>query len=68
LPRAGSVLHADGWPGYSGLTAKGYVYEVTIIQSSKRTASELLPRFHRVISSEAMAERWTILNLAHADL
>jgi transposase-like protein len=51
----GSVLHTDGWSGYSGVTAKGYVHEVTIIKRSKRTASELLPRVHRVIS---LLKRW----------
>ena len=51
----GSVLHTDGWPGYSGVTAKGYVHEVTIIKRSRRSASELLPRVHRVIS---LLKRW----------
>jgi hypothetical protein len=37
------------------VTAKGYVHEVTIIKSSKRAASELLPRVHRVIS---LLKRW----------
>jgi transposase-like protein len=51
----GSVLHTDGWSGYSGVTAKGYVHGVTIIKRSKSTASELLPRVHRVIS---LLKRW----------
>jgi transposase-like protein len=51
----GSILHTDGWSGYSGVTAQGYVHEVTIIKRSKKTASELLPRVHRVIS---LLKRW----------
>ena len=51
----GSVVHTDGWSGYSGVTAKGYVHEVTIIKRSPRSASELLPRVHRVIS---LLKRW----------
>ena len=51
----GSVVHTDGWSGYSGLSAKGYGHEVTIIKRNKQTASELLPRVHRVIS---LLKRW----------
>ena len=52
---AGSVVHTDGWSAYSGVTSKGYVHEVTIIKRSKATASELLPRVHRVFS---LLKRW----------
>jgi transposase-like protein len=51
----GSVVHTDGWSGYSGVSAKGYVHEVTIIKRSKKKASELLPRVHRVFS---LLKRW----------
>lgn len=51
----GSVVHTDGWSGYSGVTDQGYVHEVTIIKRSRRSASELLPRVHRVIS---LLKRW----------
>lgn len=51
----GSVVHTDGWSGYRGVTAKGYVHEVTIIKRSQESASELLPRVHRVIS---LLKRW----------
>jgi transposase-like protein len=53
--QSGSVVHTDGWRGYSGLSAKGYVHEVTVIKGRKETASELLPRVHRVIS---LLKRW----------
>jgi transposase-like protein len=51
----GSAVHTDGWLGYKGVTARGYVHEVTIIKHSQKTASELLPRVHRVIS---LLKRW----------
>jgi transposase-like protein len=50
-----SVVHTDGWSGYKGITAKGYVHEVTIVKRTKQTASELLPRVHRVFS---LLKRW----------
>lgn len=52
---AGSVVHTDGWPGYSGLDTKGYIHEVTVLKGRKAPASELLPRVHRVIS---LLKRW----------
>lgn len=51
----GSIIHTDGWDGYSGLKAKGYVHEVTILRNSNKSASELLPRVHRVVS---LLKRW----------
>ena len=51
----GSVVHTDGWRGYNGTTARGYVHEVTIIRRSRHTASELLPNVHRVFS---LLKRW----------
>lgn len=51
----GSVVHTDGWEGYSGLERKGYVHEVTVLRGRKESASELLPRVHRVVS---LLKRW----------
>ena len=51
----GSVVHTDGWVGYSGLADKGYVHEVTVLKGHKKSASEILPRVHRVIS---LLKRW----------
>ena len=51
----GSLIHSDGWKGYSGVIAQGYLHEVTVIKGSKKTASELLPHVHRVIS---LLKRW----------
>jgi len=51
----GSVVHTDGWNGYAGIGAKGYIHEVTLLRGRKRAASELLPRVHKVIS---LLKRW----------
>jgi transposase-like protein len=57
----GSVIHTDGWPGYSGIETKGYVRQITVLKGKKgkkgrkETASELLPRVHLVIS---LLKRW----------
>lgn len=46
----GSVVHTDGWEGYTGLEKKGYKHEVTKLASRKESAAELLPRVHRVVA------------------
>ena len=51
----GSVILTDGWEGYSGLAKKGYNHEITVIKNHIESASELLPRVHRVIS---LLKRW----------
>jgi transposase-like protein len=51
----GSVIHTDGWAGYFPLEASGYQHDVTILRGKKKTASQLLPRVHRVIS---LLKRW----------
>jgi transposase-like protein len=51
----GSVVHTDGWEGYSGLD--GYRHEVTVLRGRKESASELLPRVHRVVS---LLKRWLL--------
>jgi transposase-like protein len=50
----GSVIHTDGWEGYSGLAQKGYQHEVTLLRERTR-ATKLLPRVHRVTS---LLKRW----------
>jgi hypothetical protein len=37
------------------LSAKGYLHEVTVVKGKKETASELLPRVHRIVS---LLKRW----------
>lgn len=53
----GSVVHTDGWKPYQGLKEKGYTHEVTILRRRKESASELLPRVHRVVS---LLKRWLL--------
>ena len=51
----GSIIHTDGWSGYLPLEKKGYDHEITILKRKKKTASQLMPRVHRVI---ALLKRW----------
>ena len=53
----GSVVHTDGWEGYTGLEQKGYRHEVTILKGRKEPAAELLPRVHLVAS---LLGRWLL--------
>ena len=50
-----SVVHTDGWLGYSPLEGKGFLHEVTYLKGKKEAASQLLPRVHLVIS---LLKRW----------
>src|ERR1017187_3609617 len=47
----GSVIHTDGWAGYGGVPAKGFDHQVTVLKGKKESASELMPRVHRVAAS-----------------
>lgn len=49
----GSLVHTDGWEGYSGLRKKSYKHEITPLKGRK--GSELLPRVHRAVS---LLKRW----------
>lgn len=53
----GSLIHTDGWSGYSLLTGEGYDHEVTVLRRKKKSASELLPRVHLVVS---LLKRWLL--------
>jgi transposase-like protein len=53
----GSVVHTDGWLGYVPLEDKDYRHEVTYLKGSSKTASELMPRVHRVA---ALLKRWLL--------
>ena len=53
----GSIIHTDGWLGYLPLQKKGYEHHVTFLCRKKKTASQLMPRVHRVIS---LLKRWLI--------
>ena len=51
----GSIVHTDGWEGYTGLDKLGYTHEVTILAQTEGSASEVMPRVHRVAS---LLKRW----------
>jgi len=55
----GSVVHTDGWVGYHPLDSKasGYIHHVTVLKEKKESASELMPRVHRVAS---LLKRWLL--------
>jgi transposase-like protein len=53
----GSTVHSDGWLGYDPVGAAGYDHEVTYLKGKKQTASELMPRVHRVAS---LLKRWLL--------
>ncbi len=55
----GSVIHTDGWVGYSPLANKssGYVHRVTLLEGNKKSPSELMPRVNRVAS---LVKRWLL--------
>ncbi len=66
---SGSTIHTDGWEGYAGLDKQGYSHKVTVLRKRKESASELLPRVHRVIS---LLKRWLMVThqgaISHAYL
>ena len=53
----GSVVHTDGWLGYLPLEGKDYRHQVTYLKGNSKTASELMPRVHRVA---ALLKRWLL--------
>ena len=53
----GSVMHTDGWHGYTQLAANGYRHRVTYLRGDHALASALLPRVHRVVS---LLKRWLL--------
>ena len=53
----GTVVHTDGWDGYVNLPALGYLHAVSPLHHSRETASEVMPRVHRVVS---LLKRWLL--------
>src|SRR5205807_8675368 len=53
----GSMVHTDGWLGYLPVEKKGYHHRVTFLKGKKESASELMPRVHRVAS---LLKRWLL--------
>ena len=53
----GSAVHTDGWVGYDPLEGRGYAHEITFLKGKKESASELMPRVHRIAS---LLKRWIL--------
>ena len=54
----GSVVHSDGYSGYSNLGAAGYDHRPVVLHGrGKEAATELLPRVHLVVS---LLKRWLL--------
>ncbi len=53
----GAAIHTDGWRGYARIEALGYLHKVTTIKHVDGTASEAMPRVHRVAS---LLKRWLL--------
>jgi len=51
----GSVLHTDGLAVYGGI--EGYGHDAVVVGKAAETASQLLPRVHRVVS---LLKRWIL--------
>jgi len=51
----GSVVRTDGWVGYTGLGARGYVHD--IMREEAEVGQHLLPRVNRVV---ALLKRWLL--------
>jgi transposase-like protein len=66
----GSVVHTDGWLGYSPLEGSGYRHKITFLKGHSKTASELMPRVHLAVS---LLKRWLLgthqggVSLEHLD-
>ena len=53
----GSLVHTDGFLSYDRLEKHGYRHQITFIKGNKASATELLPRVHRVMS---LLKRWLL--------
>ena len=53
----GATIHTDGWKGYNGVAALGYVHQVTNNKQTGGKAHESMPRVHRVAS---LLKRWLL--------
>lgn len=51
----GSVIHTDGWEGYSGLSRIGYTHEV--VRKEAVVGKDLLPKVNRIV---ALLKRWLL--------
>ena len=51
----GSLVKTDGWRGHAGLESRGYRHQIIVVSRRRESASDLLPRVHRVVS---LLKRW----------
>jgi transposase-like protein len=51
----GSLIHTDGWPGYSGLSGLGYTHNVA--RQGAQVGDNLLPKPHLIAS---LLKRWLL--------
>ena len=54
---SGRPMRTDGWLGYVPLEGLGYAHEITCLKGRKESASELMPRVHRIAS---LLKRWIL--------
>jgi len=52
-----SMVHTDGWIGYLPLEGKGYRHRITFLKGQSESATELMPRVHKVAS---LLKRWLL--------
>lgn len=53
----GSVIHTDGWCGYSGLSEHKLTHSITVLSASSDQAHVSMPGVHRVAS---LLKRWIL--------
>jgi len=53
----GSIVHTDGWVGYTGITKLGYRREISVLAQSRESAHVEMPGVHRVAS---LLKRWLL--------
>jgi transposase-like protein len=53
----GSIVSTDAWLGYERVGKRGYRHRIIFVKGAKDSASDLLPRVHRVAS---LLKRWLL--------
>jgi transposase-like protein len=53
----GSIIHTDGWRGYSGIASRGFGHRVTVTRTSSEPAHIPFPGVHRTAS---LLKRWCL--------
>ena len=53
----GSLIHTDGWLGDDRLEQSGYGHHITFVKGQRKSAADLLPRVHQVVS---LLKRWLL--------